>query len=254
MESCVGATFQDGAKVGIAPTVRNSARHALPRPARATEPFFTTKGLGSGTGLGLAMAQGFVQQSGGRLEIESEPGRGTTIRMYFPRLAAGDEGAAGATTPAGYQTQPVDAEETPPLILVVDDSEEIADMARETLADLGYRVIVVHNAENALAQFDLAASAGDPVRLVFSDVLMPGGANGLVLAEQVHGRDASVPVLLTTGYNDEMSLDTPRSAALEVLGKPYRGSELIDRVQAALRQGARTGQLRRPSDFGHARE
>ncbi|MGH1571246.1 response regulator [Methylobacterium sp. P31] len=70
---------------------------------------------------------------------------------------------------------------------------------------------------------------------------MPGGANGVVLAEQVSSRDPSVPVLLTTGYNDEMAIDGPQPHAMDVLGKPYRRSELIDRVQAALRRGARTG-------------
>ncbi|MGI4943991.1 MAG: response regulator, partial [Janthinobacterium lividum] len=219
--------------------------------ARATEPFFTTKEMGRGTGLGLAMAHGFVQQSGGRLEIESEPNRGTTIRMIFPRLMPGQE--ALPTRQHGYQTQRVD-ETAATLILVVDDSREIADMACDALSKIGYRVMVAYSAEEALKRFDEAAGAGDPVGLVFSDVLMPGGANGVVLAQQVRERDPSVPVLMTTGYNDEMSLDGPQAMALEVLGKPYRRSEMIDRVQATLRQGARTGDGRRTSDFGPARE
>ncbi|MHB8285678.1 MAG: response regulator [Caulobacteraceae bacterium] len=80
---------------------------------------------------------------------------------------------------------------------------------------------------------------------------MPGGANGIVLAEQVRERDPTTPVILTTGYNDEMALDGPQAVASDVLGKPYRRSELIDRVQAALRNGARTGPGREMSDFGH---
>jgi FixJ family two-component response regulator len=83
---------------------------------------------------------------------------------------------------------------------------------------------------------------------------MPGGANGLVLAEQLRNRAPDTPVVLTTGYNDEMSLDGPKAAALEVLGKPYKRSELIDRIQAALRQGRRTGPGRDTSDFGHAQQ
>ena len=114
-------------------------------------------------------------------------------------------------------------------------------MAKELLTDIGYRVTVAYNAEDAFKHYEEASAAGDPFRLVFSDVLMPGGANGLMLAEWVRGRDPAVPVLLTTGYNDEMSLDGPRPGSLEVLGKPYKRSEMIDRVQAALRQGARTG-------------
>ena len=127
-------------------------------------------------------------------------------------------------------------------------------MAEDALTEIGYRVTVAYNAEDALKHYDEASAAGDPFRLVFSDILMPGGANGLVLAEWIRERDPAVPVLLTTGYNDDMSLDSPKTAALEVLGKPYKRSEMIDRVQAALRRGARTGPERRTSDFGPARE
>jgi CheY-like chemotaxis protein len=221
--------------------------------ARAIEPFFTTKGAGQGTGLGLAMAHGFVQQSGGRLEIESEPGRGTTVRMIFPRMPPEKDEVGPSRSAPGYQTRPVD-QAAPALILVVDDSQEIAKMAQEALTDIGYRVVVAHSAEDALERFEVARSSGDPFHLVFSDVMMPGGANGLVLAEWVRERDPGVPVLLTTGYNDEMSLDGPKPGALEVLGKPYKRSEMIDRVQAALRNGARIGPGRATSDFGHARE
>jgi CheY-like chemotaxis protein/anti-sigma regulatory factor (Ser/Thr protein kinase) len=222
--------------------------------ARATEPFFTTKPQGQGTGLGLAMAQGFVQQSGGRLEIDSEPGRGTTVRMVFPRFLREKEERRADAGQSGYRARPVDDRTAPPLVLVVDDNREIAHMAQEALSDTGYRVTVAYSAEQALERFDEARAAGDPFRLVFSDVLMPGGANGLVLAEWLKQRDPEVPVLLTTGYNDEMSLDGPQAVALEVLGKPYKRSEMIDRIQAALRRGARTGPGRDTSDFGHAEE
>ncbi len=148
--------------------------------ARATEPFFTTKGAGQGTGLGLAMAHGFVQQSGGKLEIDSQPGRGTTVRMIFPKMMPDKENLDTSRAQPGYQSQPVD-QSAPPLILVVDDSQEIAGMAEEALTDIGYRVTVAHSAEDALKHFEEANAAGDPFRLVFSDVLMPGGANGLVL-------------------------------------------------------------------------
>jgi PAS domain S-box-containing protein len=220
--------------------------------ARAIEPFFTTKGPEHGTGLGLAMVHGFVQQSGGRLEIESAPGRGTTIRMIFPRYMPGNEQEAPGAASTGYQTQAVDGSVRVPLILVVDDSREIAEMARDALAEAGYRVVVTHSAEEALRTFDEAGARADAIDLVFSDVIMPGGANGLVLAEQVRERSPGTPVVLTTGYNDEMSLDGPKAAALEVLGKPYKRTELIDRIQAALRRGRRIGPGRDTSDFGHA--
>ncbi len=221
--------------------------------ARATEPFFTTKGVGQGTGLGLAMVHGFVQQSGGHLEIESAPGQGTTIRMSFPRMQAEQERAEPSDR-RGYQARPLSQSTPVPLILVVDDSREIAEMARETLMDIGYRVSMAHSAEEALELFEDAGQRNDPFSLVFSDVLMPGGANGLVLAEQIRERAPQIPVILTTGYNDEMSIDGPQRVAQEVLGKPYKRSELIDRIQAALRGTARSGPGRRNSDFGHARE
>jgi signal transduction histidine kinase/ActR/RegA family two-component response regulator len=220
---------------------------------RATEPFFTTKSRGEGTGLGLAMAHGFVQQSGGRLEIESAVGRGTTIRMLFPVLRQKTDDAGHGAVQTGYQARPLDHLTAPPLVLVVDDSREAAALAGEALQDIGYRVVIAHSAEEALERFEEALAGGDGFKLVFSDVIMPGGANGLVLAEQVSSRDPSVPVLLTTGYNDEMAIDGPQPHAMDVLGKPYRRSELIDRVQAALRRGARTGPGRQSSDFGHAK-
>lgn len=220
--------------------------------ARATEPFFTTKSRGEGTGLGLAMAHGFVQQSGGRLEIESAVGRGTTIRMLFPVLRRQVEDAEQAAIPRGYQAKPLDHLSGPPLVLVVDDIHEAAAMAGEALQDIGYRVVIAHSAEEALERFEEAQASGDGFKLVFSDVIMPGGANGMVLAEQIASRDPTVPILLTTGYNDEMAIDGPQPHAMDVLGKPYRRSELIDRVQAALRRGARTGPERKTSDFGHA--
>ena len=220
--------------------------------ARAVEPFFTTKGPQHGTGLGLAMVHGFVEQSGGRLEIESEPGRGTTIRMIFPKHVPENERDDAGAEQTGYQARPVDGTARVPIILVVDDNREIAEMARDTLTETGYRVVVAHSAEEALKAFDEAGARGDPVDLVFSDVIMPGGVSGLVLAQQVRERSPGTPVLLTTGYNDEMSLDGPQTPALEVLGKPYKWTELIDRVQAALKRGGRTGPGRETSDYGHA--
>ena len=82
---------------------------------------------------------------------------------------------------------------------------------------------------------------------------MPGGANGITLAEKIRERDPNVSVLLTTGYNDEMAINGPQPHAMDVLGKPFRRSELINRIQSALRRGARTGPGRLTSDFGHAK-
>ncbi|MHB8285679.1 MAG: ATP-binding protein [Caulobacteraceae bacterium] len=135
--------------------------------ARATEPFFTTKGLGAGTGLGLAMAQGFAQQSGGRLEIATAPDRGTTVRMIFPEFTNKKDEAGAPTMPTSHQARPIDQSAAPPLILVVDENQELAALAQEALREVGYRVVVAHSAEDALMRFDESLAAGDRFKLVF---------------------------------------------------------------------------------------
>ncbi len=212
--------------------------------ARATEPFFTTKPAGQGTGLGLAMAHGFARQSGGTLEIETAEGAGTTISMLFPVL---EDRARPAPKTSGTDRPGVTGAG---LVLVVDDSEEIATLAGETLEEVGFDVVIAHNGEAALKAFDERGAGA--FALVFSDVIMPGGMNGLVLAAAIRERDPAVPILMTTGYNDEMALDGPRPEAMDVIGKPYRRSELVDRVMSAIRSGSRSGPGRRTSDFGVA--
>jgi len=216
---------------------------------RATEPFFTTKEVGKGTGLGLAMVQGFVQQSRGRLEIDSAPGKGTTVRMLFPTAAhaaalEGDPGRPfGSDGPAprpGGADPRGDAE----TILVVEDSDDVLDLAREHLGRLGYTVLVARSGEEALAAYE---AVGGRVDLLFTDIVMPGGINGLVLAERLRARRPGLPVLLTTGYNDELVADGPRAHGMDVLGKPYRRSELADRLRAALNRAAARGGAGEPA-------
>ncbi len=181
---------------------------------RATEPFFTTKGLG--TGLGLAMVHGFVQQSHGRLEIDSEPGRGTKVRMIFPVTQAKEEEPAGALPDEGRKCR----------ILVVEDNDDVRELAEAMLAAADYEVLSAPSGEQALAVLET-----QPVDLLFTDVIMPGGMNGLQLIEQVHARRPEMPVLVTTGYIDELP---SRGQSLDVLAKPYHHQALLDRVSAAL--------------------
>ena len=209
---------------------------------RATEPFFTTKPQGKGTGLGLAMVHGFVQQSLGRLEVDSEVGRGTTIRMIFP--VAGD-GAAPARKPAaaGGAARREDPRGSAETILVVEDSEDVLALAREHLEGLGYRVLTARNGDEGLRVFE---QERDGIDLVFTDIVMPGGVNGVVLAERVRARKPGLPVVLTTGYNEQMVADGPSLASSDVLGKPYNRTQLADRIRAALNSKAHLVDRRAP--------
>ncbi|WP_305821009.1 response regulator [Massilia brevitalea] len=200
---------------------------------RATEPFFTTKG--PGTGLGLAMVHGFVQQSRGRLDIDSTPGQGTTVRMLFP-LADGETAANDPGPGAGQEADGEDPDaatqedENRPRILVVEDNEDVRELAESMLGAAGYAVVSAPSGERALELLEEEAD----IDLLFTDVIMPGGMNGLQLAEQVRARRPETPILITTGYMDELPAPTPRAQPLDVLGKPYRQEELLSRVRAIL--------------------
>lgn len=213
---------------------------------RATEPFFTTKGTGKGTGLGLAMASGFVRQSGGRLEIESTPGKGTLVRMLFPVMQPGRQADTDTVEAEAATSAPREGAEH---ILVVEDNDEVLAIAREILEDAGYRVSTAISAEAGLKVFD-AVHPKDRFDLLFTDLVMPGGMNGLMLADAIVERDAAVSVLMTTGYNEELVVGGPRARATDVLSKPYRRSELLDRVRLALNRGGEGGKRRTRSDFG----
>jgi len=223
--------------------------------ARATEPFFTTKGVGRGTGLGLPMVHGFLQQSRGRMEIESEVGRGTTIRMILP-IMKGDvtDNTRPAVPALAIDSRTNLAAEfamgSGEVILLVEDSEEVRTLAHEHLLDLGYHVLTASSADEALTVLEQAENKID---LLFTDLIMPGSMNGLVLADEVRRRIPHLPVLLTTGYNEELAREGGLAASgADVLGKPYKRSELADRIKSALADGGNQGPRRRSSDFGTA--
>jgi PAS domain S-box-containing protein len=193
--------------------------------ARSAEPFFTTK-QGKGTGLGLAMVHGFVRQSGGRVEIDSKPGEGTTVRMLFPE-ALGDKPAPSVAEPVlnthgGAET-----------ILAVDDNEDVLDLAVHHLTVLGYTVLAARSGEEALTVLE---RAGGKIDLLFSDIVMPGGMNGIVLAQRARTLYPGLRVLLATGYNEDVVSRTPPLEGAVVLGKPYRQTDLAGQVRVALRK------------------
>ena len=191
---------------------------------RVMEPFFTTKGEGKGTGLGLSMVYGFLKQSGGIARIYSEEGVGTTVRLYFP-VAAGELAAPQRLSPRAMDRS---GSET---ILVVDDREEVAQLAKLILEDSGYRAIVAGDGQQALKIID----SGQSVDMLFTDLIMPGGLNGVMLAREVRKRSPKIKVLLTTGYADASLERTDAGGAdFEVLNKPYGRLDLTRRVRLIL--------------------
>lgn len=196
---------------------------------RATEPFFTTKG--PGTGLGLAMVHGFVQQSQGRLEIDSKPGEGTRVRMIFPIVDNGQHGAGGNGLDHEAAAAP-DAGGTAaskPCVLVVEDNDDVRELAESVLGMAGYAVLAAASGEQALALL----RQGARVDLLFTDAIMPGGMNGLQLADEARRLRPRLLVLVTTGYMDELPRQD-QARRLNVLAKPYKHDELLAQVEAAL--------------------
>jgi two-component system, NtrC family, sensor kinase len=176
--------------------------------ARVFEPFFTTKEIGKGTGLGLSQVYGFARQSGGTATISSTEGRGTTVTIYLPR----SHEAPPVPVAQEKAEAPADSLGT---ILLVEDNSDVAEVGSGMLRQLGYRVRSVANAQAAMAALRLDAD----VDLVFSDILMPGGMNGLDLAREIGDRFPDIPVLLTTGYSASAKDAVHRG--LIVLQKPY---------------------------------
>ncbi|HYF55555.1 MAG TPA: response regulator [Salinarimonas sp.] len=193
--------------------------------ARATEPFFTTKGPGKGTGLGLSMVHGLAAQSGGMLRVTSQVGKGTAVELWLPRAA--DEAAHHAAGRRGRPAGPAEvAQVLPHTILVVDDDLLVSTGTAAMLEDLGHTVIEVHSATQALEILD-----ADPrVEIVITDYAMPG-MTGLQLARQLEADRPGLPVILATGYaewpeGEEAAIQLPR------LAKPFKQEELAAAIAA----------------------
>jgi signal transduction histidine kinase/ActR/RegA family two-component response regulator len=190
---------------------------------RAFEPFFSTKGVGKGTGLGLSMAYGFVKQSGGHIEIDSEPGRGASVTILLPRTtdAAVEKPATPAATVAG-------GAET---ILVVDDEIAIQDNVAEILSTLGYRVLTASSADEGAT----VLRQHRRIDLLFTDVIMPGTMNSPQLAEVARQLHPEIQVLFTSGYSENAVIQDGRlKQGVTLLNKPYSGDELARAIRGAL--------------------
>ncbi len=192
--------------------------------ARAFDPFFTTKDVGKGSGLGLSMVYGFVKQSGGHIKIYSEVGRGTTIKMYFPRAASQVEWEPDRSR----ETAVAGGGKT---ILVVEDDPEVRRLSTETLSGLGYRVLDAPDGPAALA---ILRDHKD-IDLLFTDLVLPGGMDGVAVANEAKKLAPGIKVLFTTGYSHNAAVrENGFGDEMEVLAKPYRRADLVRKIGKVL--------------------
>ena len=192
--------------------------------ARIFEPFFTTKEKGKGTGLGLSTVYGIIKQSGGYVFVQSEPGRGTTFSIYFPRVDEPSE----FTGPTPASTYSAGGSET---ILLVEDEASVRELVRDTLSSRGYRILEAANGNDAL---QLAASHSEPIHLIVTDVIMPG-LGGIELAQQLLAERPNTRVLYLSGYAEDVFANPlttdPNTAFLQ---KPFTLQSLSRKVREVL--------------------
>lgn len=195
--------------------------------SRIFEPFYTTKPRGKGTGLGLAMVYGFVKQSGGHISIYSEPGHGTTVRLYLPAAAE----RVAAVTEAPPSPLVGDSNRGSESILLVEDNELVRRYTAQQLMLLGYRVIEAENGPEALK----VLRSEESIDLLFTDVVMPGGMNGRQLAEEAGRLRPGLPVLYTSGYTENTIVHQGRlDAGVRLLVKPFSRVALAQAVRESL--------------------
>ena len=194
--------------------------------ARAFEPFYTTKDIGQGTGLGLSQVYGFVKQSGGHVKIYSEPGMGTTVKLYLPRLMAADEAMAEPAT-IEHAPHSVRAE----TILVVEDDPDVRAHSTGILRELGYTIL-----EAPVASVGLQLLEGHPeIRLLFTDVGLPGGMNGRQLADAARQMRPDLKVLFTTGYaRNAIVHDGRLDPGVSLITKPFTYAALAAKLSDML--------------------
>ncbi|MBW8295304.1 response regulator [Sphingopyxis sp.] len=197
------------------------------------EPFFSTKVEGKGSGLGLSMVYGFVKQSGGHVKIYSEPGEGTTVRIYLPRSLASEDAevqiAAGPVV-GGSET-----------VLVVEDDEDVRATVVEMLSDLGYKVVKAPDADAAL----IILESGMPIDILFTDVVMPGTLKSPELARRARERLPYIAVLFTSGYTENSIVHGGKlDVGVELLSKPYTREALARRLRHVVANRQQAGEAR----------
>jgi len=191
---------------------------------KAFEPFFTTKGPGKGTGLGLSMVYGFAKQSRGHVKIYSEPGVGTTVKLYLPRDAA----AAASIATSVDDGQACDGSET---VLVVEEDQNVRPLAGENLRSFGYHVLEAPDGAEAMRLLKAEPSIG----LLFTDVILPGGMSGKNIADEALKLRPDLRVLFASGYTENAIIHQGRlDEGVHLLMKPYRRAELGRMVREVL--------------------
>ena len=211
----------------IAVSIKDSGSGIAPEAIRLIfEPFYTTKGVGQGTGLGLSQVYGFARQSGGEVRVHSAPGEGATFTLYLPRVDAPEP-----VSP----TKAVDecAEGQGTCVLIVEDNESVGEFARRSLDELGFHTVFAANGTEALAEL---ARGADRFDVIFSDVMMPG-MNGIELGQEVRKRYPGLPVVLTSGYSHVLAQEGP--SGFELLQKPYALEDLARALASAARERQR---------------
>jgi CheY-like chemotaxis protein len=191
--------------------------------ARVFEPFFTTKGVGKGSGLGLSQVFGFARQSNGHVKVYSEPGVGTTVRLYVPRATRAVDDRPPQkddSTPHGSET-----------VLLVEDDPLVRAHAATLLKALGYTPLEAEDGPAALA----LVAAGTPFDILFTDVVMPGGMSGRDLADAIARHRPNVAILFTSGYTENAIVHHGRlDRGVLLLAKPYRRQQLAEKLREAL--------------------
>jgi len=196
------------------------------------EPFFTTKGGGEGSGLGLSMVYGFVEQSGGFVTLDSRPGAGTTVTIHLPRSRAPEARPARAAPRAA---KPVDRELW---ILLVEDEAEVRRLIERFLKSLGYGCVSAASAAEALERL----GDGTDVALLLTDVVLPD-KNGIELAAAARELQPELPVLYISGYAEDLFATSARGGA-HVLAKPFSRADLAERLTQLLAEPAQNASVR----------
>lgn len=204
--------------------------------ARVTEPFFTTKEPGKGTGLGLAMAKGFAEQSGGSLSIDSVVGQGTRITLWLPRATGEDDRSSASPTARN-------ANVGKSVVLLVDDDPIVRDVLTFSLEDAGYAVITAEGGSVALTQLD---DRSQRVDIIVTDLTMPG-IDGVTLIQNAQQRRPNLPAVLLTGYAGDgaaLAVGGAISGTFSLLRKPVSGVQLAERITALLASRKQASNMR----------